>query len=387
MWECPVDSPCRAGGGTQGHAAELFRRHVPLKHRCWSRASPCSVTTTNASESLSQPRRRVASSFSPEPGAGHEQVGCTPCGPQTREGHLGSRMLEEAMQLATGAPMATGGPRYRDGCRQPHRTTGSQGWGRRRQVHKGHTPPRVQALMVSPGNVSPRDLRLPPGVPAGPGPPTPQEEDALACSQTHCPRADRPGRRRLRTRTVPAGPGRWAREGQAAPRSLSLHPSSSGQGPWLHLCPGRQQGVSTQWTDGWTEGRGPVPPGLSWPPSPGASPPSAPLQDAPLRGWHRPLVPTPDTWASPGRGDSLGERAAGPGRGQETRRERPLDTQDPEPRGFRTCTLGAQTSWYSSCPQTPLSCPLWESGRDLQAMGQPRPAPGTCGRWKGRAQS
>lgn len=162
--------------------------------------------------------------------------------PDQRGRHLGSWMLEEAMQLATGAPMATGGPRYRDGHGQPHRTTGSQGWGRCPQVRTGHTPPRVQVLMVSPGSVSPGDLRprSPPGVPAGPvlhhPPSTPG--GGRAGLQPNPPSRGRLARvlRRLRMRTVPAGLGCWFWEGLAAPPSISLDPSSLGQGPWPFIC-------------------------------------------------------------------------------------------------------------------------------------------------------
>lgn len=118
MWECPVDSRCRAGRGTQGaqgRAAELCKRHVPLKHLCWSRVSPHSMTTANASESLSQPRQRVASSFSPEPGAGHKWVGCTPCGPQT-----GGEAL--------GVPDARGGRAARHRGPNGYRWPQVQGW-------------------------------------------------------------------------------------------------------------------------------------------------------------------------------------------------------------------------------------------------------------------
>lgn len=188
--DCPVGSPWRAGGETPGRAAEPFRRRVPVKRLCWStQRPPQSVTAADARRGLSHPgsgqhRPPLAR---PEPRAGREWAGCTPRGPQTTEGQLGSQTV------VTGAPMATDGPRCRDGRGQPHGTTGSQGWGRRPKVHVGHTPPGSGAD-GEPRKCLPRRLeatvasrsRCRAWLPTG-------EEDVLACGQTHCPGAGCPG--------------------------------------------------------------------------------------------------------------------------------------------------------------------------------------------------
>lgn len=165
--------------------------HVPLKRLCWSTwRSPQSVTAANARQGLSQPGQRVASSFSPEPGAGRGWAGCTPCGLQTAEGHLGSRTL------ATGAPVATDGhrrPQVQGWARtatQDHRLSGlgtsSEGaWAVRFPGSGADGEPRECLPRRLEATVTSRS-RCRAWLPT-------REEDALACSQTHCPRADCPG--------------------------------------------------------------------------------------------------------------------------------------------------------------------------------------------------
>lgn len=116
---------------------------------------------------------------------------------------------------------------------------------------------QVQVLMVSPGSVSPGDLRprSPPGLAAGPGSP-PGRRTCWPAAKLTVPGQAAQG---AEDADGAGWPGTQGPGGAGSATEHLSRPVFLGAGTMVfHLCPGSQRGVSTQWTDGWTEGQGPV---------------------------------------------------------------------------------------------------------------------------------
>lgn len=254
MRDCPVDSPWRAGGETPGRAAEPFRRRVPVKRLCWStQRPPQSVTAADTRRGLSHPgsgQHRPHPPPAPSPGPAASGRAALPVAPRPRRGSWGPRRSSQGPrwpQMAPGAGMGA----------DSH--TGPQALRAGDVVQRcaWATHLQVQVLMVSPGSVSPGDLRprSPPGLAAGPGSP-PGRRTCWPAAKLTVPGQAAQG---AEDADGAGWPGTQGPGGAGSATEHLSRPVFLGAGTMVfHLCPGSQRGVSTQWTDGWTEGRGPV---------------------------------------------------------------------------------------------------------------------------------